>query len=521
MNSRLTLLFCFLYFASGNAQVGNLDPSFSGDGKLLTPIGGGTNVAYGITVQSNNRIIAVGQTRSGGNDNFAVVRYLEDGTTDTGFGGDGIVEIDIDGGNDEARDVLVLGNGNVLVAGTAVTGGGMDFAFALLDPEGKLVTSFGEGGKLTINFNNTNDVLSRITLHGDRIYAVGSSISNDVEQYAIAAIKADGTMENAFSGDGKLVFDVDAGQDVATAIAIQSDDKLLVAGYTGIGFEKEFCVVRFKSDGSLDNTFSADGIAIPDVGMIDDRAYGIAIQDDQKIVVAGSSYGETGYDFAVVRLLPDGSIDIDFGDDGYTVETIGPFFDDARDMVLQPDGKILVTGYAAQAASDADFGLARFTRDGVLDNTFSGDGKVITIIGSGESEDEAHAIALQPDGKIVVAGEAENSSGNLDFALARYISGIVTAIDQDGIVLEQLKLFPVPAHSTLNASFSLNRERVLEFSITDIAGRILANVQDKKSFSAGHHTLSFNLPASISPATYFLYVKDEEGKKGSYIFLIE
>ncbi len=521
MTSRLTLLFCFLYFIPGNAQVGNLDLSFSGDGKLLTPIGGGTNVAYGVTVQSNNRIIAVGLTRSGGNDNFAVVRYLEDGTLDTSFDGDGIVEIDIDGGNDEARDVLVLGNSNILVAGTAVTGGGKDFAFALLDPSGKLVASFGDGGKLTINFNNTNDVLSRITLHGDRIYAVGSSISNDVEQYAVAAIKTDGTLENAFSGDGKLVFDVDAGQDVATSIAIQSDDKLLVAGYTGIGFAKEFCIVRFKPDGTLDSGFSQDGIVMPDVGTTDDRAYGIAIQDDQKIVVAGSSLGETGYDFALVRLGIDGSIDLDFGEDGFAVETIGPFYDDARDMILQPDGKILVTGYAAQAASDADFGLARFTRDGVLDNTFSGDGKVITIIGSGESEDEAHAIALQPDGKIVIVGEAENSSGNVDFALARYLSGIVTSIDKEVIVLEQLKLFPVPAHSMLNASFTIDRERVLEFSITDVTGRILDIVQDNKSFSAGHHTLTFNLPPSLPSSTYFLCVKDGEGKRGVYTFFVE
>lgn len=503
------------------AQVGSLDAGFSGDGKLTTPVNGGTDIAYGVVVQGNNRIIAVGLTRTGGNDNFAIVRYLEDGTLDTSFSNDGKVDIDFEGGNDEARDVLLLPDGNILVAGTAGIGGGFDFAFIRIDTDGKLVTSFGEGGKLTIDFSNTDDRLKRIIMHEDRIYAVGSSISNDVEQYAIAAILADGTLESAFSGDGKLVFDVDAGEDVATAIAVQSDDKLLVAGYTGIGFEKEFCIVRFKADGGLDNSFSTDGIAIPDVGMTDDRAYGIAIQDDQKIVVAGSSYGETGYDFALVRLLPDGNIDIDFGDDGFAVETIGPFFDDAEDMILQPDGKILITGYAAQAATDADFGLARFTRDGLLDNTFSGDGKVITIIGSGESEDEPHAIALQPDGKIVVVGEAENSSGNVDFALARYISGIVTSIDEDVLVLEQLKLFPIPAHSTLNASFSIDRERVLEFSITDIAGRILDIVQDNRSFSAGHHTLSFNLPASTLPSTYFLCVKDEEGRRGSFIFLVE
>ena len=521
MTTRLTIYFLLFCMMTVHAQVGNLDAGFSGDGKLMTPVGNGMDIAYGVVVQANNRIVAVGMTHSGGSDNFAIVRYLTDGTLDLSFSGDGIVDIDFDGGSDEARDVLLLPNGNILVGGTARIGGDLDFAFVLLDPNGELISAFDGDGLMTFDFNDTDDKLSRIALHGDRIYAVGSWLHNSEEEYAIAAFKLNGAPETAFSGDGKLVFDVGAGADIASSIAVQLDDKILVAGYTGVGFAKEFCVVRFKTDGSLDNTFSTDGIVIPDVGTIDDRAYAIAIQDDQKIVVAGSSYGETGYDFALVRLLSDGNIDIDFGDDGYTVETIGPFFDDARDMVLQPDGKILVTGYAAQAASDADFGLARFTRDGVLDNTFSSDGKVITIIGSGESEDEAHAIALQPDGKIVIVGEAENSSGNLDFALARYLSGIVTSIDEDVIVLEQLKLFPIPAHSTLNASFSIDRERILEFSITDIAGRILDIVQDNRSFSAGHHTLSFNLPASILPSTYFLYVNDDAGKGSSYMFVLE
>lgn len=521
MTFRLTLFFCLFYFVTVQAQVGSLDAGFSGDGKLTTPVSGGTDIAYGVVVQGNNRIIAVGLTRTGGNDNFAIVRYLEDGTLDTSFSNDGKVDIDFEGGNDEARDVLLLPDGNILVAGTAGIGGGFDFAFILIDTDGKLVSSFGEGGKFTIDFSNTDDRLKRIIMHEDRIYAVGSSISNDVEQYAIAAIQADGTLESAFSGDGKLVFDVDAGEDVATAIAVQSDDKLLVAGYTGIGFEKEFCVVRFKADGGLDNSFSTDGIAIPDVGMIDDRAYGIAIQDDQKIVVAGSSYGETGYDFALVRLFPDGTIDNDFGDDGFAVETIGPFFDDAEDMILQPDGKILVTGYAAQAATDADFGLARFTRDGVLDNTFSGDGKVITIIGNGESEDEAHAIALQPDGKIVVVGEAENSSGNLDFAITRYISGIATSIAEDPFSLKQLTMFPNPAQTSFSVSFSLDQAQSLQFSVSDLSGRIISILQEHKPFPSGNHTLTFKLSGSFIPSTYFLCVTDEEGVRGSYSFVVE
>jgi len=521
MTTRLSVFLMFFCLVPIHAQVGNLDAGFSGDGKLMTPVGNGMDIAYGVVAQANNRIIAVGMTHSGGSDNFAIVRYLTDGTLDLSFSGDGIVDIDFDGGKDEARDVLLLPNGNILVGGTAGVGGDLDFAFALLDPNGELISAFDGDGLMTYDFNDTDDKLSRIALHGDRIYAVGSWLHNSEEEYAIAAFKLNGTPETAFSGDGKLVFDVSAGADVASSIAVQTDDKILVAGYTGVGFAKEFCVVRFKADGSLDNSFSTDGIVIPDVGTIDDRAYAIAIQGDQKIVVAGSSYGDTGYDFAVVRLLADGSLDTDFGDNGYAVEMIGPFFDDGMDMILQPDGKILVTGEAAQAATDADFGLARFNTDGSLDNTFSQDGKVITIIGSGTSEDVAHAIALQPDGKIVIAGEAQNNAGNLDFALARYISGIVTSIDQDIFSIKELKLFPNPTHASLNVSFTLSKDESLEFSITDLSGRIISILEESADMTPGNHTLTFNLPVALSQGTYFLYVNDDTGKGSSYRFVVE
>ncbi|HQW02956.1 MAG TPA: T9SS type A sorting domain-containing protein [Saprospiraceae bacterium] len=520
MISRTLVFLLLLCIMAGHAQVGNLDNNFSGDGKLMTPIGNGNDLAYGVAVQGNNRIVAVGVSRQGGNDDFAIIRYMEDGTLDNSFSGDGILTIDFDGGNDEARDVMILPDGKILVGGTARIGSDFDFAFAMLDSEGNLVTSFDGDGLSTYDFSNTNDALTRIEIYKDRIYGIGSSIVNDLEQYAIVALKMSGAPETAFSQDGMLVFDVDAGQDVATGIAVQPDDKILVAGYTGIGFEKEFCVVRFKPDGSLDNSFSSDGIVIPDVGTIDDRAYGIALQADQKIIVGGSSYTDTGYDFALIRLLPDGNLDLDFGEDGYAVETIGPFFDDARDMILQPDDKILITGYAAQAATDADFGLARFTADGTLDNTFSQDGKVITVMGSGESEDEAHAIALQPDGKIVIVGEAQNNSNNLDFAVARYLSGLTTSIAEEVFTIDQLTLFPNPTQTSLQVDFYIPEEQLLEFSIADLSGKQVEIIQKKRHYLAGSHTLTLQLPASLPTGAYILNVTNASRRSGGYKFLV-
>ena len=107
-------------------------------------------------------------------------------------------------------------------------------------------------------------------------------------------------------------------------------------------------------------------------------AFSIAVQQDQKIVVSGFTFNNTGDDFALVRFLPDGSLDKSFSMDGIVVQAIGTRFDEGYAMILQADGKILVTGEAAQPSSDADFGLARFTDAGILDKTFSGDGSIIT-----------------------------------------------------------------------------------------------------------------------------------------------
>lgn len=520
MISRTIVFLLILSTLAGHAQVGNLDNNFSGDGKLMTPIGNGNDMAYGVAVQGDNRIVAVGSTRQGGNNDFAIVRYMEDGSLDLSFSGDGIVEIDFDGGDDEARDVVILSNGNILVGGTVKTGVDLDFALAMLDPEGELITSFGDLGLVTCDFNNTDDRLSRIAVYADRIYGVGSTIESDLEAIAVVAFTLNGIPENGFSQDGKRFHHISPGGDVATSLVIQPDLKIVVAGYTGFSFEKDFCIVRFNPDGTLDNSFSGDGIFVPDVGPTHDRAFGVALQSDQKIIVAGTSYVETGDDFALIRLLTNGAIDVDFGDDGYTIAPIGPFFDDARDMILQPDDKILITGYAAQAATDADFGLARFTADGVLDNTFSQDGKVITVIGSGESEDEAHAIALQPDGKIVIVGEAQNNSNNLDFAVARYLSGLTTSVAQDVFTIDKLTLFPNPAQTSLQVEFYIPEEQLLEFSIADLSGKHVDIVQEERQYTAGSHALTLQLPVSLPPGAYILNVTNASGRSGGYKFLV-
>lgn len=167
------------------------------------------------------------------------------------------------------------------------------------------------------------------------------------------------------------------------------------------------------SPGDLDPTFDGDGRVTTDFASTYDDAYDVTVQPDGKIIAAGSSNG----DFAVVRYNPNGSLDVTFSGDGKVTTDFASSTDQALAVILQPDGKIIVAGYM-ETANAIDFALARYNPNGSLDSTFGGNGKVTTDFAS--NGDFANSIALQPDGKIIVAGETQSPLTSNDFALARF-----------------------------------------------------------------------------------------------------
>jgi len=214
-----------------------------------------------------------------------------------------------------------------------------------------------------------------------------------------------GDLDTSFDGDGLVTTSVSGTGDKGRAVAIQSDGKILVAGEDG---NKNITVVRYNSDGSLDTTFDGDGIVTTTISG-NDKGNGIAIQADGKILVAGSTRDAGGNDnFLLLRYNPNGGLDTTFDGDGIAFTSLGTAKDQAWDVAIQSDGKIIVVGKA-----DVDIGVVRFNTNGSLDTTFDGDGIAVTDLGSGK--DEARAVALQSDGKIVVGGNTD-----VDFALVRY-----------------------------------------------------------------------------------------------------
>ena len=201
-----------------------------------------------------------------------------------------------------------------------------------------------------------------------------------------------------------------------TSSALQSDGKLVVAGFAVYGLNYDFAVMRFNTDGSLDTTFGDGGKLTSVIGTSDEWGTSVVIQPDGKILVAGWCYLGSHYDFAMIRFNTNGSFDTSFGIGGKVTTSIGTYHDVATCMTLLPDGRVLVGGYAA-IGSTYDFALIQYNTDGSLDTTFGNGGKVVTAIGSGH--DIGWSIVRQADGKIVLGGKSNDGKKD-DFALVRY-----------------------------------------------------------------------------------------------------
>ncbi len=378
---------------------GTLDPSFSGDGKQTTDFGG-TDEANDVALQGA-KIVVVG--RGGPGEDFTLARYNTNGSLDASFSGDGKDTADF-GGDDGATAVVVQGTGKAVVVGAGGAGG--DFALARYNTNATLDTTFSGDGKQTTDFGGDFDGAYGVALQGDgRIVAAGFAGSfgrGPADDFALARYNFDGSLDPSFSGDGKLTTNF-AGNEGAGAVAVQADGKLVVVGAGG-----DFALARYNPDGSLDTTFSGDGQQTTDFGALD-GANGVAIQGDGKIVVAGR--GAFGGDFALARYNPNGTLDTTFSGDGKQT-TAFVTNDGANDVALQPNGKIVVVGFAGGAGRPSfNFALARYNPNGSLDTSFSGDGRQTTDFGGGEA---ANGVALQPNGKIVAVG------GGGTFTLARY-----------------------------------------------------------------------------------------------------
>jgi uncharacterized delta-60 repeat protein len=363
-----------------------------------------------LLLQPDGRIVAVGGTAS---DEFALARYDADGSLDESFGSGGLVV-------------------------TPVGFGGYAFA-AALQADGRIVV--------------VGQVFPRLTPQG-----------YDVD-FIAARYMPDGTLDTSFGSGGIVLTDFQL-VDIAHAVAVQADQKLVIAGVSldgsGGGTLGDFALVRLNTDGSLDASFGNSGKVLTDFpdasGSRSDIANAVAVQANGTILAGGTSWPQggsllLGSAFALARFTPSGTPDPAFGNDGRVTTDFGTGYadDDATSMALTPGGQIVLggsSGVPAFPTTVQDFALARYNANGGVDATFGSGGTIVTDFGA---VDTARGVAVQSDTKIVAAGitSASSTGGSTTFATARYDGGSATASEMITALIALVDSYDVAVGSSL------------------------------------------------------------------------
>ncbi len=457
--------FILLFTSYVFAQDGSLDTSFDTDGKVITDFSQGNTTSSDagncVAIQSDGKIVVAGNYWAGTVRDFAVTRYNSDGSLDNTFGGDGKVTTDIindvwGGGSDEAYDVAVQSDGKIVVVGTTSSGDGNDyFAVVRYNTDGSLDNTFSSDGMTITYFGGNIQQANGVKIQSDGKIVVAGYVEDYSDpdtliiNFAVARYNANGSLDNSFDSDGILTTDFNnGGQDFAQDVVVQSDGKIVVVGYTQNFTDGDIALVRYNTDGSLDTSFDTDGKLTTDFGVGYDYGYAVTVQTDGKILVSGQVADASLDNFGLARYNADGSLDTSFDTDG-KVLTNFTSYSYGYDIAIQSDGKILVGGTTYNPSLSKDvFAVAKYNSDGSLDTSFDTDGKTTESFNS--NDNTGKGIAVQSDGKIILTGKAYNGNKN-DFAVLRYNNSVSSSISVD------IKIFMEgPYNSTsMNASLTL------------------------------------------------------------------
>lgn len=340
---------------------GTLDNTFCSGGLDTANFGSIMNESYhDIYIQNDGKILAGGSSYNGSDADFALVRYNSDGTFDSTFGSAGKVFIDFGGTHDLGRSVVMQPDGKILMAGLSNNGSDYDFALVRYNSNGSLDTTFGSAGKTLTDFGGYSDAAySMFTQTDGKIVVAGSTNIGSDYNYALARYFNNGSLDTAFGTSGKVITAIGSSYDNMYSAAIQSNGKIVLAGDSFNGVNYDFALVRYNTNGNLDTAFGIDGKIIMDVSNSADGFSSVSIQNDDKIVVAGGSVIAGNGDFALMRYNDNGSLDSAFGSSGLVLTDFGTYYDHAYTMSIQADGKIILAG-TSYDESDFDFALARY-----------------------------------------------------------------------------------------------------------------------------------------------------------------
>ncbi|HEY7280472.1 MAG TPA: hypothetical protein VID47_02660 [Actinomycetota bacterium] len=421
------------------AASGDPDPTFGSSGHVGTDFAGHFDLADGVLVQGNGRIVAVGQVLTGStfdDSDFGIARYLSNGDPDTSFSGDGRRTLDFTGLGDEATAAAQQHDGKVVAVGlSTVSSTSSDVAVARFTKGGAPDPAFSTDGKTRTAFPGFFSASAdAVAVQGDgKIVVVGEAVSGaphlggggGQSDIAVVRYKAGGALDTAFGGDGRVTTDFAGAFDVGRSVAILHSGDILVAGQSQTAAdEQRIVVVEYRPNGTLDTSFSTDGKVVVNMspGNAED-AVGVAVRGDGKIVVGASVRNAvsatSGADLGVLLLNANGSIATTFGGgDGMVFRDFGGT-EDPDQMVRDTDGTLVfvATRPFVDASHPQAIWVFRLTPGGAKDTGFGSGGRAQLEFGTGGVG--GFAVALDASHRPVVAGRV-GIGDDADFAVARF-----------------------------------------------------------------------------------------------------
>lgn len=498
------------------AQPGTPDPAFGGgDGIFTQPfLASGHANASTLAIQPNGRIVVAGSSwvpNQSGSSEIAILRLMPNGSLDPTFNGTGKATVKLANTSIAANKILMLPDGKIMCAGGAWNDTEEWCLLARLNADGTPDTSFDGDGIITYKIGSLSQYFIAMTLQPDgKILTAGYANLSGYKEVVVMRFKPNGSIDNTFGG-GLVHKLVGESYSRANDIALQPDGKILVTGFAVVNGSEDFMLLRYNANGSPDNTFSGDGIATASLSNKDDNAIGLALQPNGKIVVTGVANSAPGADveMAVARFTSTGNLDPTFGGgDGMSTLHVSNNPDYASSLAIQADGKILLAGHTQQLLNSNwlyHTCIARLNTDGTPDTGFgAGDGFSVATLGS--SGDFNRAMALQADGKAVLVGNASLSDFQ-QFAVVRFLTGISvdTNTPEESITAVTLYPNPIQEHTTLR--YNLKSTTTVVVKLYDLQGRFIQNLLPPVERAAGQQSEYLVLDQPLPSGTYLLVLE--------------
>ena len=483
-------------------QGGQLDPSFGESGAGFQTTGTGDPVPYSLLTLADGSFLLAGFTNSSTQRDWVIARFTPQGLPDPTFGNGGRLILDLQGTNEAGGAMVQLVDGSLVMAGYVSNSNDQEeVIIAKFDGNGNFQSSFGVGGLLTIDFGEEVERVRNIGLLPDGgILIAGHSYGSNGGKILLGKVMPDGSLDMSFGTNGIQKVAIGYDEVYVYDLEVLSNGQFYLAGSAGFGMEQDAVVLRFNQNGSLDNSFGTGGVYLLESYAGYDDASAFQVNTDGDLIVCGSVQVEAGgYDFAVhsFKLSANGSMDTGFGIDGLSIIDLGEDgMEYPYDLILQQDDKFLICG--SSPAIETDVFVMRCHPQGDLDFSFGAEG--VSTIDFGTPLEVGYSMNFHQDGDLLVAG-GYGDIGNAGYFLAKVKTG-QTVTTKELLTEESLQVYPTISSDRVHISMNLEDSSRVEVRLLGQDGRLMASMMNEW-VQAGQHEMDVMLPETLGQGMYW------------------